>query len=403
MKRKVEKKIKEIHKALDVNKANLNNLGLLNGFCGTKLFEINYITYKNQNTKFDSHFNEICSNIDPFIKKWGFDPYFSSGVSGIFWFFAFMRRNKLIKFNPKVFFSEIEPFLDTAILLDSQEKNYDLFRGVLGIILLYEELGILNRKIDLQKQLINNLKMQAITSEKNESRWHFFSFNVEKERYEMHDSYVNLGLAHGLPGLVSCLSRLHHSLNSQTFPLVDNAINYILKYESSNYFDDTLSMFPATFNQDKEITRKDFKSRLAWCYGDLGIACMFLTAGNKFGKKEWIEKANEIIIRSTKRRDLMENLVFDAGLCHGTSGIAHIFNRFSYLFGNKEVRNATDFWIEQTLEMAKFNEGLAGYKFGPTVKPQDYGVLEGVSGIGLSLISYLNNKQMGWDRCLQVT
>lgn len=65
---------------------------------------------------------------------------------------------------------------------------------------------------------------------------------------------------------------------------------------------------------------------LVWPYGQSG----------KILKNEEYKKAGlRILMESTKRRNLKEEGVLDAGLCHGSSGISMIFRRM-YIELNKE-------------------------------------------------------------------
>jgi hypothetical protein len=110
------------------------------------------------------------------------------------------------------------------------------------------------------------------------------------------------------------------------------------------------------------------------------------------------------MLHATKRRGLQKNGVVDAGICHGTAGIAHIFNRFYRDTQLDSFKHATDYWIDQTLKMAKFKDGLAGYKSWQGHEngwKNEYGLLEGIAGIGLVLHSYLHPEiEPTWDSCL---
>lgn len=68
-----------------------------------------------------------------------------------------------------------------------------------------------------------------------------------------------------------------------------------------------------------------------------------------------------------------------------------------------ECKHAAAYWIEQTLDMAKFTDGLAGYKTwqgGVLGYETRYGLLEGIAGIGLVLLSYYYEIEPTWDECL---
>jgi len=127
-------------------------------------------------------------------------------------------------------------------------------------------------------------------------------------------------------------------------------------------------------------------------------------AGKAIDKPEWKNKGLEILLQSTQRRNLNENFVRDAGICHGSAGIALIYRRLYIETGRDEFREATQYWINQTLNFSCFDDGLSGYK--TLVKEGwkcDYSLLTGISGIGLVLLSYLENNQQQWDELFLIS
>jgi hypothetical protein len=65
-----------------------------------------------------------------------------------------------------------------------------------------------------------------------------------------------------------------------------------------------------------------------------------------------------------------------------------------------ELKEAYKYWREVTLKMAYHEEGLAGYKFYHGSEEEwknDYSVLGGIAGVGLSLLSPVNPD---WDEIL---
>jgi lantibiotic modifying enzyme len=96
----------------------------------------------------------------------------------------------------------------------------------------------------------------------------------------------------------------------------------------------------------------------------------------------------------------------DAGICHGTAGIAQLFKRFFWETNDEKYLRSSDQWIQVTLEMAVYKDGYAGYKTysseaygGPRL---EYGFLSGICGIGSVLLSLLSDKPTVWDRVLQI-
>jgi hypothetical protein len=111
------------------------------------------------------------------------------------------------------------------------------------------------------------------------------------------------------------------------------------------------------------------------------------------------------IFAATQRRNLQDNHVSDACLCHGTAGIGHIFYRMWWNTKLPEFKDAADYWFEQTLKMARFEDGLAGFKAleiqdGKSTWINKYGLLEGILGIGLAMLTYYYEMDPVWDECL---
>jgi hypothetical protein len=179
---------------------------------------------------------------------------------------------------------------------------------------------------------------------------------------------------------------------------MDKVYNYIMAQRNIDY-NEVGSMFPL---QCLSYNKKDRKSRLAWCYGDLGIANALYYYGNSINEKTITDFSFEVILNTTKRRTLEDSYVIDTCFCHGSSGVSHIYNSIFSKSNMAEFKDASNFWMNETLKNAKYEDGLAGYK---TFSPPQHGgwknkiaVLEGIAGNGLAMIAYLSN-QYDWDEC----
>ena len=155
------------------------------------------------------------------------------------------------------------------------------------------------------------------------------------------------------------------------------------------------------------IAEEKNTTRLAWCYGDLGVCCALWQVAQQFDNATLKAHVIEIMTHAATRRDLTENSVYDAGLCHGASGIAHIFNRFYQATNNPTFKEAALYWFEQTLQMDTFADGLAGYKACVNISDAEYenctGLLEGIAGTGLALIAAVADFEPNWDECLLIS
>ena len=77
-------------------------------------------------------------------------------------------------------------------------------------------------------------------------------------------------------------------------------------------------------------------------------------------------------------------------MVHRTMGLPH----------KSEPKNSyCVIWVEQTLLIAKYKDGIIGYKF--NMNDLSIDLLNGISGIGLVLLSFLSDdRSQSWDECL---
>ncbi|HEX2223156.1 MAG TPA: lanthionine synthetase LanC family protein, partial [Thermoanaerobaculia bacterium] len=146
-------------------------------------------------------------------------------------------------------------------------------------------------------------------------------------------------------------------------------------------------------------------SRLAWCYGDPGLAVTLLVAARGAGVPEW-EKAAVDTAVSAAARPYELSRIRDAGLCHGSAGIAHLFNRLYQATGEPRLAEAARFWFDWTLEFRQPGNGVAGFRSwntdtdGGQMWRGDAGFLEGAAGVGLALLAATSPIEPEWDRLL---
>lgn len=261
--------------------------------------------------------------------------------------------------------------------------------GVLG-----KALYLLKRKNvnkENLKKITNHILKASESPLTNHMRW-------KSTHFETNETIYNLSLSHGIASNINILTRFFEKniAKMQSEDMVIKSVNYLLSCQNEN----ELSIFP---NYTLTGRSEDQKSRLAWCYGDLGIGITLWQTSQIISDKVLEHNSLEILLHSTERRDLKKNSVVDAGLCHGTAGIAHIFNRVYKNTGNKEFKESADFWFNETIKMAKFEDGFAGFKnwqnWNNTWK-NEIGFLNGIAGIGLAMISAVSDIEPKWDECL---
>ncbi len=204
-----------------------------------------------------------------------------------------------------------------------------------------------------------------------------------------------MGMAHGMASIMVILSKLLEVSpdSAKLNKLIDGSLKF---YYDNKLPNDCLSVYPYK-SDDIRIKRS---CRLAWCYGDPGIANSLYLSSKSIANNNMLNHSLSIYSHAAKRRDLIENLVMDAGFCHGSAGLVHVFNRAYHRTKDPIYMDSANFWIGQTLKMAKYAGGIAGFKTWQNESKEwinSYSLLDGVSGIGLALISAVSDIEPKWD------
>jgi len=179
-------------------------------------------------------------------------------------------------------------------------------------------------------------------------------------------------------------------------------IRFILRNENKDL--SCSSLFPSWVHEGMDASSTQ---RLAWCYGDLGIGFTLWRAGKVLKDETIAQKGVATIEYSCKRRDLSEAKVVDNGLCHGTFGMVQIYKHMYKETKKTIFKESADYWMKKGLEMAIHEDGYAGYMQWQGGKNEGWrnetNLLEGIAGIGLSIISYLAPFETKWDECLLIS
>jgi hypothetical protein len=208
----------------------------------------------------------------------------------------------------------------------------------------------------------------------------------------------NLGLAHGVPGVIAFLGQACAAGVSQqrARSVLDGAVSWLMSQDSADGFGYWIGP-----------DHKRETARLAWCYGDPGVAAALLVAARSVGEPAWETAALEIARRATGR-PFEQAGIKDAGLCHGAAGLGHLFNRMFQATGEACLADAARFWFERTIRMQRQGRGVGGYEaWGPGVNDEttwvaDPGLLTGAAGTALALLAATTDVEPAWDKALLV-
>lgn len=220
-----------------------------------------------------------------------------------------------------------------------------------------------------------------------------------EQRAEFPNGFYNLGVAHGVPGVVALLGEACAAgFGATVGTLLERAVAWLLKQQLDAR---QHGLFPSMVGPGVVAQ----PARLAWCYGDTGVATALLVAARGAGRQDWEREALRVARRAAGRA-VEQSAVRDGGLCHGAAGLGHIFNRLYHATSEPWLADAARAWFARTLDMRRPGEGVAGFSaLGASPDGRDHwhadqGFLTGTAGIGLALLSACTSIEPAWDRVL---
>ena len=317
-----------------------------------------------------------------------------SGRAGAKWFMIYLSENGLIDEEDIELICNDDISLGNISLKMIKDGNYDFLHGSLGIAYY-----LLKRNENWKQTFFAEYFVQLnLLKSKSISGNVIPGYDLLKGILKPDE--VNFGMAHGLISVIKfCIQCYRQGVcREEAQQLAEYLISYMLDNKNR---DSSKSFFPYAIYENKS---GDSYSRLAWCYGDLSIGYIFYEAALLFNNKDVEEFALKVLKHCSGRTDLRLNQIYDAGFCHGSAGVAHIFNRMWHKTGDVDFSIACDYWINATISFSKYENGVGGFKAFTNiggVYENNYTMLEGGAGIGMVLYSYLTG-DFSWDYCLML-
>jgi len=354
-------------------------------------------------------------------------PALHGGLTGTAWTVEHLRA--------RWFNSDDDPNgdVDSALLACVSQSpwhgSYDLISGLVGIgVYALERLpgrplagssatrssrdsgspSRVSTAIEILEQITSRFEEMAVWVPGG-ATWHTAPELLPAHEREIHpEGHYNLGLAHGVPAVIALLA---HTLaagiaTDAARRLLGASVPWLLARRQD---DEVASAYtwaiPAAVEREPLDPVEPENCRLAWCYGDPGVAVALLSAARACGEEHWEGEALAAARRAA-RRPLDSTGVIDAGLCHGAAGLALVFQRLFCTTGDPELGAVARTWVERTLELRRPGEEIAGFpsfnspSSGSARWHRDPGLLTGAAGVALALVAASTPLEPRWDRAL---
>jgi hypothetical protein len=191
---------------------------------------------------------------------------------------------------------------------------------------------------------------------------------------------------------VAFLANAVRSGVAEARPLLDGGLAWLLAQDTG---DRAGHAFPSLL----PVGMDPVPARVAWCYGDPGVAAALAQAARALGDDALRARARDVALGCGLRD---EPGVVDSGICHGAAGLAHTFHRLGAALADDDVLALARHWALRTLDFRQPPE--EGGRFLTWIPLEGAyqtwtTLLEGSCGVGLVLLSALTGETW-WDGLL---
>jgi lantibiotic biosynthesis protein len=272
--------------------------------------------------------------------------------------------------------------------------EYDLLRGLAGFGVYALARRHRAAGAQIAERVVDGLEAAASTGFWTPATW---LVGDQRERTPL--GRLDLGVAHGIAGAIGLLARfvVADIEPRRSRALLERVVELLVAAVPPR----EPPRFPAW------VTPGDpggLPARLAWCYGDLGIALALLAAARATDRAEWEEVAVSLASGAAARRSADAGVI-DTCLCHGSAGAAHAFHHLFRATGRAVLGEAALYWVDRTLELHRPGEAYGGFPRA-TVEPggtrwaPNATLLGGATGVCLALLAAVTRDEPAWDELL---
>ena len=277
--------------------------------------------------------------------------------------------------------SEIGEFVDRRDLTHSEQ--YELLRGYAGLYLSLEgDCGAAASAILVDL-------FDWLTADR--ARW-----RLPHGHDDLFPEPLNrLGVSHGIAGILGALCCRPEVPGA--IGVIRHVTNVLLEAGQRTAFG---TQWPYAEQMPLDYELRSF--RAAWCHYTLGIAAVLAAAARVLEDQSILRVVEEATVGLLELDESAWGL-FDASLCHGTSGSAALLRYLAIHTKNASLRRKSDQLVDRTIDL--FNPHLP---FGvEVVWPNsrwlsDGSFLMGATGIGVALASLGEVADLGWLKLLGV-
>jgi len=378
-----------------INKVDeVSDISLYRGKAGVALFLAYYASKtnnKNAESKSLQIFDEIFYDLKPDRHSWGF----AKGLSGIFWSINHLNENKILGIDGIEILDSLDSHVYNFTMHKFRDGQYDLIHGAVGST--FYLMNRLNHNTNINSFLDKILYKFYHNLEFNKNGLVYYSLVDPINKKIGVDLTTNGGLG-GLLALFLNLSKIDR-FNSLLLEKIEKICNSYTEFLQTYL---QLNKFPIIVHKDDT----KYYGSITWCNGYLSVL-LSLYKGSVLTKNKSLE--NLVMCSLTETLDFrMENLdvITGVGICTGTIGLSLIYYQIFNITKNLIFYRKSIYWLKETLKQLRVSEnGEVSYTILHEVRKyhnwnHNYSLANGLTGVGLSLMSIINSEETCWQECI---
>lgn len=347
--------------------------GLLIGNAGMVLFLSRYYKFIKQEDGLLAKINSLMEDIFSQVAELELNSSLASGYAGLHFLLKHLIELDLLEpTDYKDSLEELEQIILQSALDDIVRDNFDPLYGFIGKINQLKPVSPLPAALkNWMHSLIQDVSFSRITDQ----------------------GVIQLGLAHGLSAVLLFALRLGRTdLDKKVIDELFSIYKSIAGTTRGG-----CSVFPTGISPDLTMREVD-ESRYAWCNGDLGIlyslACLSLRFDDdqfEILVRRMVEACNKRTVANAGVHFIEATGTYDIGFCHGLCGIYYLQKKINVMMAD-EVLHSNEYWLELLLsETGTWLHLLSVDPANENFNMFDvFGLLEGLSGVGLVLIDEIS-------------
>ncbi len=299
--------------------------------------------------------------------------------------------------------STIDEALLEAMTAARWDGDYDLINGLAGIGVYALERLPGKAAAALAAAIVRQLEDRCESSSAGISWFTAPALMRGTAQQEMPHGAYNLGMAHGMPGVIGFLGGALAAgiVPDRTARLLRGSVAWMRAQLQPEHA-------PSRYYRAIGPGIEPVPARTGWCYGDPGVAIALENAAKLAGVPAWSSDAHAIA-RSAAGRVLEASGVVDASLCHGAAGLVQIFNRLRHSAGDPVLASAARRWLAELVAMRRIGEPHGGFPMrviGEDGRPRweaSADMLVGAAGVALTLLAAATAVEPNWDRLFMLS